>query len=85
MLFIKRSLIKFRLRFTGWTAAFQFDLLQTSAPPPDPWPLIHVHLHDIQIMERELELLRSRLEHLSSKLAGLKGLDQINKDVREED
>jgi hypothetical protein len=36
-------------------------------------------------MERELELLRSRLEHLGSKLAGLKGLDQINKDVRDED
>jgi uncharacterized protein len=35
---------------------------------------------DVQLMERELALLRSRLEHLGSKLAGLKGSDNISKD-----
>ena len=30
---------------------------------------------DMQLMERELALLRSRLEHLGAKLAGLKGSD----------
>jgi predicted DNA-binding protein (UPF0251 family) len=30
---------------------------------------------DMQLMERELALLRSRLEHLGTKLAGLKGSD----------
>jgi len=34
--------------------------------------------HDIQLMERELALLRSRLEHLDSKLAGLKGSEETN-------
>ena len=36
--------------------------------------------HDMQLMERELALLRSRLEHLDSKLAGLKGSDKTNSD-----
>ncbi len=36
--------------------------------------------HDIEIMERELALTRSRMERLGSKLAGLKGLDKIDKD-----
>jgi predicted DNA-binding protein (UPF0251 family) len=36
--------------------------------------------HDMQLMERELALLRSRLEHLDSKLAGLKGSDKTSKD-----
>jgi len=36
--------------------------------------------HDIKLMERELELLRSRLERLGSKLAGLKGSDETNTD-----
>lgn len=40
---------------------------------------------EMELMERELEHLRSRLEHLGAKLAGLKGLDQINKDVRDAD
>ena len=38
------------------------------------------HEHDMQLMERELALLRSRLEHLDSKLAGLKGSDKTNSD-----
>ncbi len=36
--------------------------------------------HDMQLMERELALLRSRLEHLDSKLAGLKRSDKTNSD-----
>jgi uncharacterized protein len=36
--------------------------------------------HEMQLMERELALLRSRLEHLSSKLADLKGSGKISKD-----
>jgi uncharacterized protein len=36
--------------------------------------------HEMQLMERELALLRSRLEHLSSKLAASKGLDKIRND-----
>ncbi|MCX6674531.1 MAG: DUF134 domain-containing protein [Methanothrix sp.] len=35
---------------------------------------------DMQLMERELTLLRSRLEHLGSKLADLKESDKISKD-----
>jgi uncharacterized protein len=40
--------------------------------------------HDMQLMERELALLRSRLEHLDSKLAGLKGSDKTNLDSRKD-
>lgn len=36
--------------------------------------------HDIELMERELAHLRSRLEHLSSKLAASKGSDKISND-----
>ncbi len=35
-----------------------------------------------QLMERELALLRSRLEHLESKLAGLKGSEKTNSSSR---
>lgn len=40
---------------------------------------------EMELMERELEHLRSRLEHLGAKLAGLKGLDQIGKEVLDAD
>jgi len=33
---------------------------------------------DMQLMERELALLRSRLDHLGTKLAGLKESDKTN-------
>jgi predicted DNA-binding protein (UPF0251 family) len=35
--------------------------------------------HEMEIMEKELALTRSRLERLSSKLAELKGLDNVDK------
>ncbi len=36
--------------------------------------------HEIEIMERELALLQSRLERLGSKLAGLKRSDKTDRD-----
>ncbi len=36
--------------------------------------------HDIEIMEQELALTRSRVERLGSKLAGLKEMDKTDKD-----
>jgi predicted DNA-binding protein (UPF0251 family) len=41
--------------------------------------------HDIEIMERELALTRSRVERLGSKLAGLKEMDKTDKDERDID
>jgi hypothetical protein len=40
---------------------------------------------DMELVERELALLQSRVEHLSSKLASLKGLDKTNSDERDTD
>ena len=41
--------------------------------------------HDIEIMEQELALTRSRVERLGSKLAGLKEMDKTDKDERDID
>lgn len=40
---------------------------------------------EMELMERELTHLRSRLEHLSAKLAASKGLDKTNSDDRDTD
>jgi predicted DNA-binding protein (UPF0251 family) len=37
---------------------------------------------DMELMERELAHLRSRLEHLGARLAAAKGLDKTNSDAR---
>jgi hypothetical protein len=39
---------------------------------------MQAHQHDIQLIERELALLQSRLEQLGSKLAALKSTDKIS-------
>ena len=39
---------------------------------------MQAHQHDIQLIERELALLQSRLEQLGSKLAALKSSDKIS-------
>ena len=41
--------------------------------------------HDIEIMEQELALTRSRVERLGYKLAGLKEMDKTDKDERDLD
>jgi len=41
--------------------------------------------HEMELMEKELTLLQSRLEHLGSKLAGLKVLDKTKKNERDID
>jgi len=40
---------------------------------------------DMELVERELALLQSRMEHLGSKMASLKGLDKTNSDERDTD
>ena len=40
---------------------------------------------DMELMERERALLQSRMEHLGSKMASLKGLDKTNSDERDTD